>query len=200
MKLTSQNVTDVMKKCLAVEGDEGAICINMIAHSWYLASEKLVEHKQDIIDMLNDLPKEFHEDGGGGYSFLMACNDKDGTQWTGMHIIMEHLFCLGVGIKRVKFLLPRSIWPALPGGVPYLVVTKEDIPDEEMEKMLATNKVEKPDNTEEEDHDMIYSVGDEVRYTKTGQFGIVKDVDEENEKYTIVIEGTEYVVAEDELS
>lgn len=48
--------------------------------------------------------------------------------------------------------------------------------------------------------DMTYTIGDEVRYARTGQFGIVKNVDEINQVYTIDIKGVEYSVTEDELN
>ena len=47
---------------------------------------------------------------------------------------------------------------------------------------------------------MNYTEGDEVRYSLTGQFGIVKDVNEVDGVYTIEIDGIEYSVTEDELS
>lgn len=47
---------------------------------------------------------------------------------------------------------------------------------------------------------MNYTEGDEVRYSLTGQFGIVKAVNEADGLYTIEIEGIEYSVTEDELS
>lgn len=47
---------------------------------------------------------------------------------------------------------------------------------------------------------MNYTEGDEVRYTRTGQFGIVKAVDEINQVYTVEIDGVEHSVTEDELN
>ena len=47
---------------------------------------------------------------------------------------------------------------------------------------------------------MIYTIGDEVRYAITGQFGIVIEVDEINQKYTVDIEGVEYSVTPEELN
>ena len=47
---------------------------------------------------------------------------------------------------------------------------------------------------------MTYTVGDEVRYALTGQFGIVKEVDEINQVYAVDIDGTEYTMSENELN
>lgn len=85
--------------------------------------ERLESHKAEIAAMLDELPDEFKESGGGGMSFLNACNDKHGNQWTGLHQRMEQLFQLGIGVGKVKSLMPREMWGALPGGMPYYVVT-----------------------------------------------------------------------------
>lgn len=47
---------------------------------------------------------------------------------------------------------------------------------------------------------MNYTEGDEVRYARTGQFGIVTEVNEVSQTYMINIDGIEYSVTEDELN
>ena len=47
---------------------------------------------------------------------------------------------------------------------------------------------------------MNYTVGDEVRYAHTGQFGIVKEVNEISQTYMVEINGVEYSVTEEELN
>ncbi|MDP3729721.1 MAG: hypothetical protein Q8R26_03185 [bacterium] len=84
--------------------------------------ERLQSHKAEIESMLDKLPNEFKKSGGGGGSFLNACNDKHGNQWTDLHQRMEQLFQLGIGISKVQYCLPREMWSALPGGMPYLQV------------------------------------------------------------------------------
>jgi hypothetical protein len=78
-------------------------------------------HKK-IETMLDELPDEFKKTGGGGMSFLNACNDKHGNQWTDLHQRMEQLFQLDIGIGKVKCLMPREMWGILPDGMPYYVV------------------------------------------------------------------------------
>ena len=46
---------------------------------------------------------------------------------------------------------------------------------------------------------MTYTEGDQVRYSRTGEFGFVTAVDEINETYTVNINGEEITVTEDEL-
>jgi hypothetical protein len=75
--------------------------------------------------LLAELPAPFKADGpdsGGGWSFLNACVTKDGVQWTDLHRTVEALVVLGIAAGKVAWMLPRKIWSALPGGMPYFVV------------------------------------------------------------------------------
>ena len=87
--------------------------------------ERVMSHKDEIAEMLNELPNEFQENGGGGMSFLNARNDKHGNQWAGIHRPMEQLFQLGLAIGKVTCQIPREMWKVLPGGMPYYVVNKD---------------------------------------------------------------------------
>lgn len=86
---------------------------------------RIAEEAERIAFMLSELPTEFRtteKGGGGGWSFLNACMDRHGNQWTGMHMTMAQLFALGQAAGLVDLLLPPEMWPALPGGVPYYAV------------------------------------------------------------------------------
>jgi len=116
MKLTAKNVEKVLLDCLS--NDKDGLVVEGIVQGYMLNNDKLIENTESITDMLNELPKEFKE----GWSFLNACNNKDGEQWTGLHQRMEELFVLGMGIKKVTCPMPKELWTALPGGVPYYQV------------------------------------------------------------------------------
>ena len=91
--------------------------------SWFGFHPKRIEsHSEEIINWLSELPHQFRKSQGGGWTFLNACNIEDGQQWTGLHQRMEQLFCLGIGIGKVKYAMPRDMWKILPGGMPYLVI------------------------------------------------------------------------------
>lgn len=121
-ELSDENVERIFSDCLCNEGEKDSVKCEGVAHSFLFSKNKLSKHKEELSQILLQLPSEFMENGGGGYSFLYACNNKNGEQWTGLHFTMEKLFALGIGIEKVKCLLPKEVWPALPGGVPYYVV------------------------------------------------------------------------------
>lgn len=124
MKLTSDNVEKVFMDCLfkdeentddhiVAEGIQGKVGFHPI---------RLEEYREDVKAMLQCLPDEFHAKKGGGMSFLNACKDRSGNQWTDLHLRMDQLFQLGIGLKLAKYCMPRPMWSALPGGMPYIVI------------------------------------------------------------------------------
>lgn len=70
--------------------------------------------------MLDQLPGEFKLSDGGGWSFLNACVESNGTLW-GQHADVEALMALGIATDLVKYNVPRELWSELPGGMPYFV-------------------------------------------------------------------------------
>ena len=126
MELTSKNVEKVFKDCLFLddENHDNYIKAEGITLSVGFHPERLKSYREDVRTMLQCLPIEFQRtpEGEGGWSFLNACNDKDGKQWTGEQKIMEQLFLLGISLNLAQWLMPKEMWSALPGGVPYVVV------------------------------------------------------------------------------
>lgn len=90
---------------------------------------KLKEYEKEILAMLDQLPLEFHQGAGGGWSFLNMCVDRAARQWTDSHETVDMLVALGIGISAVSFTLPeRDVWCMFPGGMPYITVnTKKDM-------------------------------------------------------------------------
>jgi hypothetical protein len=123
MELTAENVVETLKSCL-FEGEPDlakAVLVEGVVAKFGFDPERLKAREAEIISMLEQLPPQFRAEVGGGYSFLGACQRADGVQW-GEHRTVDELFCLGLAIGRVKLCLPRDMWPALPGGMPYYVV------------------------------------------------------------------------------
>ncbi|MEK7645754.1 MAG: hypothetical protein AAB374_01460 [Patescibacteria group bacterium] len=122
--LNPEQVNAVFMDCLFKDGEDTSKHVKAegITTTVGFHPERLESHKAEIEAMLDELPNEFKKSGGGGWSFLNACNDKHGNQWTGFHQRMEQLFQLGIGIGKVQSQLPREMWLALPGGMPYYII------------------------------------------------------------------------------
>lgn len=124
MRLTAALVDEVVKDCLYLvvtsRKPEGAIEVRGVQAHFGFNPASIEARRADIQAMLDDLPLKFRE----GASFLEACCDRTGNQWTGDHRAMDRLFCLGMAIGQVRECAPREFWPALPGGVPYYFVAQ----------------------------------------------------------------------------
>jgi len=133
ISLTAENVNRIFLECLFKE-EEIAINVEdrvyveahgIMTHVGFHPG-RIKEHEQEIEWMLLQLPKEFLKSVGGGWSFLNACEDVQGNQWTGLHKTMDELVCLGLATKKVMFLTPREMWAMFPGGMPYFVVLNKE--------------------------------------------------------------------------
>lgn len=103
----------------------GVVAVEGIVRRYGFHPERLEAKRLAVLTWLKALPTEFHKTGGGGWSFLNACNQSDGRQWTGSHRHMEQLFCLALGLGLAECQMPREMWSALPGGMPYYIVHTE---------------------------------------------------------------------------
>lgn len=122
--LNPQRVEEIFLDCLFQDGEDtsGAMMAEGIIADYGFSPERLESHCDEIMAMLEELPDDFRESGGGGMSFLNACMDRHGNQWTGMHQTMEQLMVLGIALKLVSYMLPKSLWPSLHGGMPYFTI------------------------------------------------------------------------------
>lgn len=122
--LSTDRVRQLFLDCLFKDGEDTSSHVKAegITSIAEFNPDRLNIHKVEIEAMLDELPDEFKKSDGGGMSFLNACNDRHGNQWTGFHQTMEQLFQLGIAIGKVECQLPKEMWQALPGGMPYYVV------------------------------------------------------------------------------
>lgn len=104
---------------------EGTVIVEGIQNKIGFHPDRLEEKRAKVTEWLKALPHRFRKNSGGGWSFLNACNQENGVQWTGLHQSMDQLFCLGMGLKLVEPLLPRAMWRNFPGGMPYYVINVE---------------------------------------------------------------------------
>jgi len=123
MGLTSERVTEIFLDCLYREDEDTSNHIKAegITTNVGFHPERLEGHRAEVEAMLMELPDQFLLSKGGGWSFLNACMDRNDIQWGG-HENMQQLILLGIGLNKVRFCMPRSMWSVLPGGMPYFVV------------------------------------------------------------------------------
>ena len=140
-QLDAERVKGIFESCLCLfdesqreellDKETGKVLVEGIMIKVYLDKFKLEhEYRPEIEGMLLDLPDQFHADKGGGWSFLNACDDRRGNQWTGLHAAMDQLFMLGIGIDFAQYQLPREMWSGFPGGMPYVSVGPQDRSDD----------------------------------------------------------------------
>jgi hypothetical protein len=166
--LQDDRVQEIFMDCLftgkeleehgAEEIEERAVVARGVQSTVGFHPERLEGYCDEVAAMLAELPEGFSEENGG-WTFLNACNDRHGRQWTDLHQRMEQLFQLGVALKLALRLdigelvgMP-GLSMMMPGGVPYFVVLDADRdPDEEpptaeefTERMLARKREEDAD-------------------------------------------------------
>lgn len=126
--LTSQRVEEIFLDSMFTDEEDTSQRVMAAAIQCRVGFHpgRLAGHKDEIFSFLKELPDNFLETKGGGASFLQACYDRHGNQWTGVHAIMEQLFLLGLAIGKVKPIFERSMWPHLPGGLPYYTVLDKE--------------------------------------------------------------------------
>ena len=107
----------------ALSNNETDMVVEGILHSYRISKDAVERDRAVIKAWITDLPLEFLMEHGGGWSFLNLCRDRNGEQWSGLHMVCEQLFVLAASLNMAKILLPRSMWSTLPGGVPYLAFT-----------------------------------------------------------------------------
>lgn len=133
MELTAKAVNDVFADCVFKTRPEPGtkyIPVKGIVSNVAFDPKKIEQYSLTIKMMLNELDDTFKEDMGGGWSFLQMAGTKSGELWAD-HRTMEQLMLLGIAAGWLKYLLPREMWPAFSGGVPYVTIVNDRIKVEE---------------------------------------------------------------------
>ena len=128
-KLTPEAVETTAARMLYEEHPDpipdDAVLVDAIVGQYGFDPTRIERQKPSVAALLLELDDSFQKTGGGGTSFLNACNDRHGRQWTGLHAQMALLFAAGEACGLVKCLMPRELWEVLPGGMPYYQVDDE---------------------------------------------------------------------------
>lgn len=118
-----------MHECLFKDDEtpEDPIRVEGITRTFGFHRGRVREHTAEITALLAELSDEFQVQRGGGWTFLNACTDRHGRLWTGEQTVAEELFVLGIAAGKARWLMPREMWEAFPGGVPYVAVTPDPV-------------------------------------------------------------------------
>ena len=151
IKLTSNNVRTIFKKCLfskdelTKEGlpDSPMIKVEAVSEIYGFRKESVDSVKDDIIELLMQLNEIFFKDIGGGDSFLNAVKNDRGLNWTKSQTDVELLLALGLAIGAITYSLPREMWNILPSGLPYFTINldKVDVISQYNEQVKSEAKV-----------------------------------------------------------
>lgn len=124
-KPLSEQVHTIMRHSLFKEdeliGDgapAGAVLVDGLVSKYGFHPDRLESHREDVREILKQMPDQFMKNGGGGWSFLNLCNTKDGVQW-GEHRDMESLCCLAIGLGMGEWQM-KSMAATMPGGMPFI--------------------------------------------------------------------------------
>jgi hypothetical protein len=123
--LTSQRVQEIYADCLFLyeEDTNDGVEVEGIHTKVLFHPDRLAIHKTEIEALMDELPEGFKKTSKDeGLSFLAACQDRHGNQWTDFHGRMEQLFLLGMAVGKAQCLAPKVMWPFLPGGVPFYAI------------------------------------------------------------------------------
>jgi len=120
-------VHELMKLCLFKDAEldggppKDAIFVQGIVQSFALHKGRIEENKDILRKLAKEIIKdEFLKNGGGGFTFLHLPQSRDGELWCEQRTA-EALFCLCKAAGFAEYCIPRDLWPALPGGVPYVI-------------------------------------------------------------------------------
>ena len=128
--IDSELVTATFKGCL-FNDDEVAAGINefteargVLGHVGFHPN-RLEEQRAQVQAWLAQLPDNFKDGLGGGWSFLQMCQTADGEHWTGLPKVCDELVMMGIGLNLCSVIM-REVAEALPGGVPYILIHSTD--------------------------------------------------------------------------
>ena len=115
-----EKINKIFRNCLFDKTEEvtDPLMVEGITINVGFNKKKIEDHREEIIDLVDNLHPTFKE----GWSFLNMCLNKDNIQWTGSHQTMQELLLLGLAIEKIEYLLPKEMWSILPGEMPYIKI------------------------------------------------------------------------------
>lgn len=108
------------------ESDHGALKVDAVAlRSVKFNSERILEIRKFLKDMLDDLPVGFKQYYGGGLSVSALRFNKDFNIWSAHTGIHDELIALSIACGYMRFLTDRHTWHLLPARIPFVVIRED---------------------------------------------------------------------------
>ena len=128
MKLSDESVDKIMMDVLFDKDEDTSsqIKVNMPNCSFGFHPDRLEANRENIINLCDQLPKEFKEIGGR--SLLCAIVDEDGKSRWGDTSRAVALVALGIAVGKVALTVTEDLWKYLPREMPFYQVIDGDTP------------------------------------------------------------------------
>lgn len=119
----AERLDTIMHHCLcsAEERDAGDLVLSQgLTRTWGFHPVRLDEKRGEAVTLMREiLADDFYKGRGDGMSFLHLCTTRNNEHWA-EHARMEALLCLALALGVAGYCAPRDMWPAFPGGMPYV--------------------------------------------------------------------------------
>lgn len=112
-----------------------AVRVDGIVFDYGFNPERLADTREDLLAMFAEIdPRYFNENG---FSFLFLGFDKDEKEWTSTSMTegtahgfkyVESFLCLALAQGLAKYTFPRALWRLLPGGAPFVELSRTTFP------------------------------------------------------------------------
>lgn len=129
-KLTARRVKAIFWDCLTWTGTDDLVpvFVEAVLRGAAFDLARLDAYRQEIIELLMELPDEFMEDRGDGALITHAALDRHGHWWAPHIHDAEHLFLLSIAIGCARFTVLPELWYTNPSLQPYIVVNVSPTP------------------------------------------------------------------------
>lgn len=112
----------MLRDCAEVEARDDKILVRSVVHSFAFDPDRLFAARSKIVELIReivDLETYGRHGRGKGGSFLGLCIAGSGEHW-GEHPDVEMLLAVAIPLGLAGWCAPRSFWPLLPVGMPYV--------------------------------------------------------------------------------
>jgi len=116
------HVDAMVKHSLFSQGEEerDRVIVDGFVQTFAFHRDRLEANRSAIKILIRDVVDDtFLLGGGGGNTAIYLTVDRTGQNWADQ-ATAEAFFCLAAGLGLATYSVPRELWVAMPGGMPYI--------------------------------------------------------------------------------